>query len=485
MVAYRIASQDNLLPQRSPRRKGWARLIGWLTVPVLLSLVLVFLGWVELAEAHSEAALYKEASVSLSGINYAKCYWIAGCEFVLAAVLIILPLIRFARLWRVARHGEVTAIPSFDASMTSWRIRLSNVDSGGTIEWQVMKFPGEFLWKWMPGYRDAFKYPCKVLGDLKSGRLIVVQTYDNRLLWPAARSQLVVGTASYGVPSFAGIDDRAIVSHHRLLAVYAQVIRQLNELPLLIRYPLDDVTSSWWWLGAPRFLVVWLASWRIRRCLVAMRNALSHKALLTEASDGDGSRHRLREASKECQELIGTLPRSTVLTVLVATATIALPVYTAFFVTPHFAVSDGVLLGLFLLWVVAGCGPLMVLRRSAGYVEELFNAPLYYHYSLVQSGIQYPSGSNVGEIEKDAFRHVGERVPRGLQGQPRIFWILLGIYTLSTISTLLFVVGFINVALLIMFVAGVVFFGRIAGRRQLGLISGFRALYGQVNKSFR
>jgi hypothetical protein len=314
MIAHKeyswFTNRRTCQPRTKPRRKGWWRLIAWTAVPVALSLLLALIGSVELLTAGMLAAIYKQSAANSNRGSYAEDYWIAGCALTAAAFLTFFALLRFFRLFHIVRHGKVIgplALTNAEKTMP-WRIRLNTNVNDRTIEWQLMRFPRNPWGKWPTNYKKAIQEPLTIRGSLESGRWLIVQTSDSQLLWPATRSQLVIGTTAHTIPLFSDTSSEIISSHHRLLATYAHTLDDLKNLPVIIRYPLDRATQSWWWLGAPRFLVEWITSQHIRRSMNAMRSALFRMALLTDISDGGAYRDGLRKVGKECQELIDTCP---------------------------------------------------------------------------------------------------------------------------------------------------------------------------------
>jgi hypothetical protein len=482
-----LATRSVYKSRRKQRCKGWWRLVMWAAIPCSISLIAAFIGMIQLLDTMSMGAIYKQSGVDFPRADYSGDYWFAGCSFAFAASLMFFALIRFSRLSKIAHHGRVTESVVLEpvtpkSAIKPWRIR---VNTGGTdIEWQLMRLPGKFWWKWLTVHKGALEKPVKIRGELKSGDWLIVQTQDNHLLWPATRSQLVIGTTAYSIPLPAEAEDETVVSHSRLLATYVQVLNQLNALPFVIRCPSDRATWSWWWLGAPRFLVVWLVSQRIRRSMNTMSNALCHTALLTGVSGGRNLRHTLREASKECQELVDTLPRPGPLTFLVPIVTIVLPVYATFFATPHISVNAKALLGLYFLWLIIGFAPLMVLYRSAQCTQVIFGSRVF-NYEIKAKQAQYPNGWAAYEAEKDAFGRVNMIMPRELGGQPRLFWLFSGIYGLSIIITILIIGGPAHSGLLFMVVFATVVCQRILAEGGRGFISRLRTLHGQVNRSLR
>lgn len=328
------------------------------------------------------------------------------------------------RLRRVLEAAHTTAVAETMVGYSKGQMRVTDRITGKDFEWLLVwgqrKFTGRVF----------------VHGRLERGRWLVARTIDNRLIWPASRAQPVIGTGMPHVPHDSATDLDVLGAHHRLLASYAQVIKAVDDLPLITRCPPGQGDSSWWWCGAPRPVVRGLVSGHLRRRLRMLGDALTRTAVLAEPDDGGVFRRALREASHECRELAGALRRSTLLVLLLPLITIALPIYVAFFPTPHIRFTRTLVVVPYFVWICFGTIVLLAFYHSIRCKRALFSPAIFN---------RVPAGNRVGvsnyywdiyRFEREAFKQADASQPRELEGQPWVPWLLGIIYGLTVIVPL-------------------------------------------------
>lgn len=366
-------------------------------------------------------AIYNGPGGDFAQENLIGYYVFVICVLLIAALF---SLTGVRRLFAMLGAARSTAEMKDTDSKSNRRIRVIEETSGKAFEWRL-------LWS-----RRKFTGRVFIHGRLETGRWLVARTADNQLVWPASRAQLVVGTGMPRVPHEDATDLDVIEAHHLLLAAYAQVVKEVNTLSFLTRCPPGQSDSSWWWLGAPRPLIKALVTGQVRRRLRALGDALTCAAMLTEPDDKRAFRRTLREASQECRELAGTLRRSTLLALLIPVITIILPVYVAFFPTPHIHLTGGLASILYIAWICFGVVPILVSNNSIRCKRALFS-PAIFDRAAAGSCAAAPNEWDIYRFEKEAFEQAGMSEPRELEGQSWVPWLLGAIYGVVVIVPIL------------------------------------------------
>lgn len=227
----------------------------------------------------------------------------------LTALLLASGALRLARLLRAGRGDS--RVPSV-LRASGRRVLADHVLDGQSLEWRVLY--------WQPRVPST----AHVLGPVGPGRWVVVQLPDGRRVWPRTRAQLVVGTAPK-LPEAILRDEGPQADVRRLLAGYAQTVRLVADLPLVVRRP-PGPSTSWWLLGAPRPVVRTLVALQLRPRLTTLANALVHQAMATGGQERELARSRLIEASRDCRALADSLPKLAWLAVAATIGTAALTI---------------------------------------------------------------------------------------------------------------------------------------------------------------
>ena len=158
--------------------------------------------------------------------RYVGDHVFAVCVMVLAAFPLLSGALRLFRVVRAVRGREemgTETTRSVSVVTAKQRVRAVDPIDGRTLEWKLLRAQGEVT------------SPTLIYGRFDRGRWLVVETAGNRLIWPATRSQPVVGAGMPHVPQAAATSLNVIGAHHRLLAAYVEIITQLKDLPFIIR----------------------------------------------------------------------------------------------------------------------------------------------------------------------------------------------------------------------------------------------------------
>ena len=279
--------------------------------------------------------------------------------FLLAAALLFLltGVRRWFRLVNAAAQPGETEMHAISGTMR--RVRVYGSGAVPDLEWRVLR-----------GQPDVAG-TVFARGLVRCGRWPVVRLPDKRLIWPATRAQMVIGTGMPPVPD-AGASGLDTGVHRRLLAAYAQLMGQVEALPFMTRRPPGrGEDSSWWWFGAPRPVVRSLMAAHVRRRLRALAGALTRAAVL---ADNGASRRALHETSQECRALADTLPRRSWPAVVITLVTTILTIYTAFFATPHITFRFASIAGsVVFISFILGATPVLMFFRSIYCKRALFS----------------------------------------------------------------------------------------------------------------
>jgi Protein of unknown function (DUF3592) len=367
--------------------------------------------------SHPSVAAYNGSGGDLARNNGVILYGLAILSAVLAVAFAIPSAFRLIRIKAAARTAG-TKVKVADGVVG--RVRVSRPNGSPDLEWRVLR------------RQPRVAGPVFVRGGLKNHRWLVVQLPDNRLVWPASRSEPVIGTGMPRIPA-ADADSGVVGAHHRLLAAYVQVIGQVNGLPLMThRKPGEDAQR--WRIGAPRPVIESLMAAHVRKRLRALAGALSRMAV-SHVSDDDTVRRRLNEAGQECGALAATLPRRSWLGLAIPPITIGLAIYPILHqpLNAHFSVRSVLTAAISVLFVtvIFAIIPLMAFFRSVLCEQALFSAAVASREPEPGESAIPEAESDIYRLEQQAFGEAGIKEPREWEGAPSLRWLVAAVYVIA------------------------------------------------------
>jgi hypothetical protein len=347
-------------------------------------------------------------------------YYGAAAWLSLALVLFSTGASRFIGITRAALTSVTTPVR---LKKTSFEVVVTDQlpDSYG-LEWRVL-----------PGQADIAD-EARILGKPEAGRWLIVRLDNDRLIWPASKAQPLLASAILRRPV---VPSGPVGTVHLLLAGYAQMVELLGKLPIVMRQP-PGVGINWWIIGALRPVVKSLLTIHLRRRLMALASALLWAASLCDDEPNHQSRRSLVEASNECRAFAETLPRRSLLAVLVTVAATSITIIGPFLLLPHIQFS-GQVLGQYALPVligvlIFGVAPMLIFFRSVQCKRALFNpASANFNRPLTEPEAGVTADWNVYELERAAFAAVGVPEPNEWEAGRPIRW-LVGFFYLAAIS---------------------------------------------------
>lgn len=319
---------------------------------------------------------------------------------------------RTIRAWRWVNAG---------ASLKR-QIRVSSPHGGPDLEWRVLR------------WQRQVTGTVIIRGEFRPGSWLIAELPDGGLIWPASRSQPVLGS-SKRLPPVNHIGGQDVVcTTGMLLAAYALLLKQSDRLPVLVRCPPGSAPNlpwqRWWWIGAPRTIVAALTTSHITRRLHLVSDALTREAML---ACGDGQQDRrtaLSIASQECRNLASTAHHPIKLAVasLAGIGSVALAYYSFLFSSLHVQLSRFamvVILGaLYTFSVFFGFVPILIALRSIRCTRVMIGSA-----SNTEGAKPYPNRGATGEmtvgaLEYELFRLLGIRLPWDWTARSWMSWLI-------------------------------------------------------------
>lgn len=310
------------------------------------------------------------------------------------------------------------------------RIRLHGQPGMPDLEWRLLP------------HQPPVPHTIFIHGRIGYRRWLVVRLLNGTYLWPASRTEPVIGSEMPDLPEDSLND--ILSAQRQLLAAYSQLIKGVKQLPFMIHIPPGDGAREWWYTGVLRPV----ARSFIEKHVSAHAQSLADAFIVSSVSNPDSKDDRrmaLADAGQECSSLAGTLrPRARIWDKISLVLGLVVPFVAIPQLQPSVLHKEGriaFIIADFLLLLI-GLLPTLIYIRSARYARRVFRPSIYDRIGSHETSASPPHPNPdatdtlkpINYLEQRLFQAMFIRRPVYWLMQPWVSWAVLGLYVAGILS---------------------------------------------------